>query len=252
MSDGGSAAAQLLGIPRAGGVLLVGDHASNHVPAGIDLGIDAALLNRHIAHDIGVAGVARRLVDAGAVDAAWLGAVSRLVVDCNRDEQAPGAIPAASDGMAIPGNHLSAAQRAERLARFHHRYHAGLDRLIDAAPPACIVSLHSFTPTLASDAAPRPWHVGILYNVDDRLARLAIPAFAALGLTVGDQQPYSGRDLNYTMDRHAEARGIPYLGIEMRQDRVADVPGQRHFAAMIGQIIADCRRHVLGSVADPA
>ena len=233
-----------IGSTVAGGVLLIGDHASNRVPSDINLGIDEGLLATHIALDIGVHEVAQLLVKSGAVDAAILGGVSRLVVDCNRDEHAPGIIPIASDGHAIPGNALSHEAHKARLDRYYHPYHRQIGAHIAAARPAMILSLHSFTPSLASADEPRPWDIGILYNDDDRLARVAIPAFAVLGLTVGDQLPYSGKLLNYTMNRHAEAAGIPYLGIEMRQDRAADATGQARFADMIGQIVTQCR-HIL-------
>lgn len=238
-----------IGVPRAGGVLLVGDHASNRVPADVDLGIDPALLNEHIAWDIGVAVVGELLVASGAVDAAILGGVSRLVVDCNRDEHAPGIIPIASDGHAVPGNALDAEAHRVRLDRFYVPYHAHIAATLAASRPAMILSLHSFTPSLAShpDEA-RPWQIGILYNDDDRLARVAIPAFEALGLTIGDQLPYSGKLLNHTMNVHAEADGIPYLGIEMRQDEVSDEVGQMTIADSITQTIAQCR-HYLASLA---
>ncbi|MGV7120624.1 N-formylglutamate amidohydrolase [Sphingopyxis sp. 550A] len=220
-----------LGAPRAGGVLLIGDHASAHVPEDIDLGIDPALLRNHIAIDIGVAEVAALLVEAAAVDAAILGGVSRLVVDCNRDEDSPGAIPIASDGHAIPGNALDHDGREARLARFFRPYHDHIAATIAAHRPAMILSLHSFTPSLASDPdQARPWQVGVLYNEDDRLAGPAIAALRGEGLIVGDQLPYSGKLLNATMNRHAEANAIPYVGIEMRQDLVGDAAGQVLFA----------------------
>ncbi|UKK86386.1 N-formylglutamate amidohydrolase [Sphingopyxis sp. BSN-002] len=232
-----------LGEPRAGGVLLIGDHASAHVPDDIDLGIDAALLREHIAIDIGVAEVAELLVESGAVDAAILGGVSRLVVDCNRDEDAPGAVSVASDGHAIPGNALDHDGREARMARFFRPYHDHIAATIAAHRPAMILSLHSFTPSLASDPEQaRPWHVGVLYNEDDRLAAPAIAALAGEGLTVGDQLPYSGKLLNATMNRHAEANFIPYVGIEMRQDLVGDAAGQRRFA---GQLSRMCNKLAL-------
>jgi predicted N-formylglutamate amidohydrolase len=226
-----------LGTARAGGVLLIGDHASAHVPEDIDLGIEAALLANHIAIDIGVAEVAALLVEAGAVDAAILGGVSRLVVDCNRDEDAPGAIPIASDGHAIPGNALDHERREARMARFFRPYHDHIAGVIAAHRPAMILSLHSFTPLLASDPdQTRPWQVGVLYNEDDRLAGAAIAALQGEGLTVGDQLPYSGKLLNATMNRHAEANAIPYVGIEMRQDLVGDAAGQALFAERLARM----------------
>jgi predicted N-formylglutamate amidohydrolase len=233
-----------IGEPRTGGILLIGDHASNHVPDDIDLGIDPALLDQHIAWDIGVAAVAEQLVTTHAIDAAILGGVSRLVVDCNRDEHAPGIIPIASDGHAIPGNALSHDAHRARLERFYFPYHAHLAATLAAARPAMILSLHSFTPALASHPEPRPWHIGILYNEDDRLARIAIPAFEARRLIVGDQLPYSGKLLNYTMNIHAEANAIPYLGIEMRQDCVVDAAGQQAMTAHIAHVLRLCTAHL--------
>lgn len=236
-----------LGTPRAGGVLLIGDHASNHVPADIDLGIDPALLNEHIAIDIGVTEVAALLVEAGAVDAAILGGVSRLVVDCNRDEEAPGALPIASDGHAIPGNALDHDGREARMARFFRPYHAHIAATVAAHRPAMILSLHSFTPSLASDPEQaRPWQVGVLYNEDDRLAGPAIAALEGEELIVGDQLPYSGKLLNATMNRHAEANGVPYVGIEMRQDLVGDAAGQALFAERLARMCNKLALYIAG------
>ncbi len=233
-----------IGNPTAGGVLIIADHASNFVPPDIDLGIAPELLRTHIALDIGVAEVARLLVDRKAADCAILGGVSRLVVDYNRDPSAPGTVPLSSDGTDIPGNDLPAEARAVRISDYHLHYHDEIAQLCAHARPAMILSLHSFTPALATSDAPRPWDIGVLYNQDDRLARLAIPALAAHGLNVGDQLPYSGKVLNYTMNRHAEGNGIPYLGLEMRQDRVRNAKGQAEYADIILHILEKCRNHL--------
>ncbi|VWX52006.1 N-formylglutamate amidohydrolase [Novosphingobium sp. 9U] len=233
---------RLLGQPRSGGVLVVADHASNRVPDGVDLGIAPELLEQHIAVDIGVAGVAERMARPGF--AAYLANVSRLVCDFNRDPDAPGILPQVSDGHLIPGNALSAEDRAERMMRFFEPYHSGLAAVLEATPPALILSLHSFTPSLASDPTQqRPWHVGVLYNEDDRAARLAISLLEAEGLIVGDQQPYSGKILNATMNRHAEAQGRLYLGIEVRQDQIGDAPGQAAWAERLGRITQAVAHH---------
>lgn len=230
MSD----AYRVLGLADAP-VLIVGDHASNRVPPGIDLGINPRHLTEHVAIDIGVAAVAERLV-AGGGCRAILANVSRLVIDFNREPEAPGLIPTASDGIPIPGN--AGANVADRLARFYHPYHAKVEELAGAMPTPFILSLHSFTPSLASrPEEQRPWHIGVLYNQDERTAPQAIALLQGLGLTVGDQLPYSGRLLNATMNRHAEAHGRPYLGIEMRQDLVADAEGQAHFANHLRAVI---------------
>ena len=226
---------RLIGQPRFGGLLVVSDHASNHVPEDIALGIDPALLTQHMALDIGVAEVGALMAERPAI-AAFQCAVSRLVCDVNRNEDAPGAVPEFSDGHAIPGNHLTQSARSARIARFHAPYHAALDRVVGEAPPQLILSLHSFTPALATCDKPRPWQVGVLYNRDDRAARRAIPLLEAEGLCVGDQQPYSGVELNYTMNRHAEAEGRAYLGIEIRQDEIDHPAGQQRWAERLGRI----------------
>jgi predicted N-formylglutamate amidohydrolase len=224
------------GVPRPGGILIVSDHASNRVPDDIDLGIDPALLNEHVAIDIGVAGVARRMVERPGV-AAFLANASRLVCDCNREEDSPAVVPHASDCHAIPGNLFDVEGREERLERFYRPYHNALAALLERAPPRLIVSLHSFTPSLASKPEEqRPWHCGVLYNQDERGARLAIPLFETEGLIVGDQQPYSGKLLNATMNRHAEEHGRPYFGIEIRQDLVGDDAGQAEWAERLARI----------------
>ena len=219
---------RLLGTPQPGGILVVSDHASNRVPQDIDLGIEPELLQLHIAIDIGVAGIAERMIGPGT--AAWLGNVSRLVCDYNRKHDVPGMMPEVSDGHAIPGNVLTPEQRQARVDRFFDPYHAGLAALLEQTPPALILSLHSFTPGLATCDKPRPWQVGVLYNQDERAARVAIPWLEAQGLVVGDQQPYSGKLLNASMNRHAELNGLPYLSIEVRQDLIADEAGQAEWA----------------------
>lgn len=226
----------IVGEPRKGGILIVADHASNRVPEDIDLGIEPALLQEHVAIDIGVAEVAERMA-ARLGTAAFLGNVSRLVCDFNREEDAPAVIPHASDGHDIPGNLFDIAEREERLARFHRPYHEALASALHEAEPALILSLHSFTPSLKSRPQElRPWQVGVLYNEDDRAARRAIPLLEAESLIVGDQQPYSGKLLNATMNRHAEAEGRPYLGIEVRQDQIADAAGQALWAERLGRV----------------
>ncbi|NML11667.1 N-formylglutamate amidohydrolase [Sphingobium sp. AR-3-1] len=220
-------------------LLIVGDHASAHVPEDIDLGIDPALLGNHIAIDIGVAEVSGLLAaQLGAT--AILGGVSRLVIDLNREEDAPGLLPVMSDGHAIPGNRD--ADLGARMMRFHHPYHHRVATLLERMTSPFILSVHSFTPQLASDPGQqRPWDIGVLYNQDDRAARIAIPLLEAAGLRVGDQLPYAGTVLNATMNRHAEANGIPYLGVEMRQDLVGDAAGQARFAAILGPVVLACR-----------
>ncbi len=226
----------ILGQPERGGILVVCDHASNHVPEEIDLGIDSRLLSQHIAYDIGVTGVATFLVELSGC-AAFLATNSRLVVDLNRYPDDASAVPVASDGIDIPGNHLDAASRAARLGRYFHPYHDRLEDLLHHHPPALILSVHSFTPRLESDPhGHRPWEIGVLYNEHETAANFAIERLEGEGLVVGDQLPYSGKLLNATMNRHAEANDIPYVGVEIRQDLVGTSAGQERFAAILGEM----------------
>lgn len=226
---------RLFGTPRFGGLLVVADHASNHVPADIDLGIEPELLHEHIAIDIGVGGIAEMMA-RNAGTAALLGSVSRLVCDTNRREGDPAAIPEVSDGRAIPGN--IGIDREARLTRFYRPFHAKLTDLLETAPPALVLILHSYTPSLASKPDERrPWHCGLLYDEDARGARAAQPLLEADGLIVGDQLPYSGKQYNAAIERHVENEGRPYLYIEIRQDLIEDAAGQAEWA---GRLIRIC------------
>jgi predicted N-formylglutamate amidohydrolase len=226
----------ILGQPVSGGILVVCDHASNHVPHEIDLGIDPKLLSQHIAYDIGVTGVATFLVELSGC-AAFLATNSRLVVDLNRYPDDSTAIPLVSDGVQIPGNQLDGEGRQTRLDRYFHPYHARLENLLNHNRPSLILSVHSFTPRLESDPhGHRPWEIGVLYNEYEIAANLAIERLEGEGLIVGDQLPYSGKLLNATMNRHAEGNEIPYVGIEIRQDLVRSSEGQERFAAILGEM----------------
>ncbi len=227
---------EIVGEPQKGGILVVCDHASNHVPSDINLGIDLWLLDQHIAWDIGVAAVAQFLVSLSDC-AAFLATHSRLVTDLNRYPTDDSAIPTKSDGVEIPGNHLDVAQRRARLDQFFHPYHAGLTDVLHRHRPDLILSIHSFTPRLEADpCAARPWEIGVLYNDHDSAAMIAIDYLAGEGLIVGDQLPYSGKHLNATMNRHAEANDIPYVGVEIRQDLITDEAGQERFAALLAEM----------------
>lgn len=219
-------------------LLLLCDHASNFVPADIDLGIDPALLDLHIAIDIGAAPLTRSL--AARLDApAILGTVSRLVLDLHREPDHPNLIPHYSDGHDIAGNlHI---EREERLARFHTPYHAFIESRIHAVRPAMILSIHSFTPRLERGGSERPWEVGILYNEDDRAARPAIDWLKGQGLTVGDNEPYSGKLLNATLNRHAEANGIASIAVEVRNDLIRDDAGVTRWTEILAGLAGELR-----------
>lgn len=241
------AAEYLPGAP--GRLLIIADHASNVVPAEIALGVSASDFQKHIAWDIGTAALARSL--SAALNApAILATASRLVADCNRAPEDGGAIPPASDGIPVPGNALSADARRARLAAWHEPYHVAITDALDRLEPRLLVSVHSFTPCLASrPEEARPWHVALLHNRDDRAARIAMRVLAAEGFTVGDNQPYSGAVYGYTTDRHAEARGLPYLTFEIRQDLLADEGAIAAWTQRLGRVICIVESELLEVIA---
>ncbi len=219
--------------------LLVCEHAGRAVPAALgDLGgVPAAEMDRHIAFDIGAEGLTRRLSERlGAT--AILQPYSRLVIDCNRPQRAPDLIPAASDGTPIPANAaLTEADRAARLAAIHAPFHAAISGTLDGRRPApAPVALHSFTPRLAAGGPDRPWHAGFCCNRDDRLARALLAEVARLepGLRLALNEPYPVDDLgDFTVPVHGEARGLPHVLVEVRNDLIADTPGQARWAGLL-------------------
>ena len=233
-------------IVNAGGaapLVFVCDHASNRVPRALrHLGLAPAPLREHIAWDIGAAEVARRLSRRFDAPLA-LTAYSRLVIDCNRALNDPSSIPAESDGIAVPGNRgLSQGERLLRAETLFKPYHDAVARLIahktaHAAPPA-VVSIHSFTPVYQKTR--RPWHVGVLWNEDRRIALPLLDAFRREAeLMVGDNEPYSARDgVGYTIVTHAERAGLAHVAIEIRQDMIATIAGIEHWAGIAGNAFA--------------
>jgi predicted N-formylglutamate amidohydrolase len=209
----------------AADVLLICDHASNRIPPGYDdLGLAPELLQRHIAWDIGAADVTRRIsqsIDCPAI----LSGYSRLFVDVNRQAGNPGWMPEVSDHIEVPGNRgLDEAEIARRKSVWYDPYHAAVERLVDGfltrdVVPA-IYSIHSFTPIM--DGFERPWHVGVLWNLDSRLALPLSSALSAFpGAVIGDNEPYAGSDPSgYSIHIHGEERGVPVVAVEVRQDLI--------------------------------
>jgi predicted N-formylglutamate amidohydrolase len=229
------------------GVILLCDHASNAVPPDLgDLGVPPEQFKRHIAYDIGAAAVTRGL--ARRLNApALLTTFSRLVIDPNRGRDDPTLIMRLSDGAVVPGNrHVDAAETARRIARFYDPYDAAIDAEVERAmaegvTPA-IVAVHSFTPRWRGH--PRPWHVGMLWDADQRLARPLLEGLEAEGgLVVGDNEPYDGALAGDTLDRHATRRGLANALIEIRQDLIADEAGAEawaeRFARLLRPLLAD-------------
>jgi predicted N-formylglutamate amidohydrolase len=224
--------------------LLTADHYGRLIPRALgDLGVPADELTRHIAWDIGIAGVAEALskqLDAHLIAQRY----SRLVIDCNRPPGAPSSIPVMSEATRIPGNEALAPGAAEaRQAAIFDPYHHRIAEVIDArlrdGRPTVLVALHSFTPVYAGVA--RPWHIGTLYHRDTRLPPLLLKLLRAeTDLVVGDNEPYAVSDeTDYGIPVHGEARGLMNTGIEIRQDLIADPAGQQQWADRLARIFGE-------------
>jgi predicted N-formylglutamate amidohydrolase len=241
--------AAFLEIPGTGrsSFIVLADHAGARIPRKLaNLGLPPAELVRHIAWDIGVLGVARQVAEA--IEAPLLAQnYSRLVIDCNRDPKVPSSIAPISETREIPGNQdLTTVEIAARRAEIFDPYHRRITQIIDArlaaGQPTIVVAQHTMTDVYKG--VRREMHAAILYNRDRRFAGLMLQILRReAGLIVADNEPYFVSDAtDYTIPHHAEARALPYVEIEIRQDLVRDEAGQREWAARIARALKDAER----------
>ncbi len=225
--------------------LLVGDHASRAFPKNMmQLGLDEVVMDQHVTWDIGTNALIHRLskqLDAPAILAGY----SRLIVDTNRSLEDPTAIPVMSDGILIPGNQgLTDDDRALRVQSFYQPYRDAIEDVLNSfrhrgITPA-FIAIHSFTPEMGGFR--RPWHIGVLWDVDPRLP---LPLMEKLNarpdvINVGDNEPYSGRHpADFTIDHHAESAGLPHVSIEVRQDLIDTDPGVERWAGILGDVLEE-------------
>lgn len=238
----------IYGENRPGRWLVTCDHASNRVPdwvGGGSLGIGPADMARHIALDVGAAGLARALGEA--LDSPVICSdFSRLVIDPNRGEDDPTLVMKLYDGTIIPTNrHADAAETERRLDRLYRPYHAAYARMAARHADTVILAVHSFTPCLKG-RVPRPWHVGVLYShLDDRLSR---PLIARLmeqpDLCIGDNEPYAGHLPGDAIDRHALRHGRHNTLIEVRNDLIATPQHQAAWAERLSLILSAVLREI--------
>jgi predicted N-formylglutamate amidohydrolase len=221
--------------------LVLVDHASNAVPAEMaGLGLPSFELERHIGYDIGA-------LEAGRAMAEALGAtlihttVSRLVIDPNRGEDDPTLVMRIADGAIVPGNaYIGADEVARRLDKWYRPYHDVIEQRINAALAAgvvpVIIAMHSFT--AAWKGVPRPWHVGVLWDLDDRIAHPLIDRLALdSALVVGDNEPYDGALRGDTCYRHGTARGLAHVLIEVRQDLIGTDADARAWGLRLADVL---------------
>lgn len=232
-------------------VLLVCDHASKAFPRAMNqLGVADWVLDKHVACDIGAAMVTRYLADH--LDApAVLAGYSRLIVDLNRQTHSDSAFIKVSDGIAIPGNlDIGEEEKAERVAAFFTPYHDAISRQLDAfeargVTPA-FLAIHTCTPVF--NRVVRQMHIGIMWDTDPRIPVPLIRNLKSMeGVCVGDNEPYSGRHPHdFTIDHHAEGIGLPYAGVEVRQDLVSDEQGAAKWASVLAEALEDVLADVVG------
>ncbi|NNK77376.1 MAG: N-formylglutamate amidohydrolase [Litoreibacter sp.] len=236
---------KITGADRPGRIVLVCDHATNTVPTSVNggcLGLHDKDMDRHIAYDIGAAGVVRHLaeiLDGSAVFSNF----SRLVIDPNRGEDDPTLLMRLYDGSIIPGNrHADHVERTRRLDAFHRPYHRGLADVVSARKDPVIVSIHSFTPQLRGRPM-RPWQVGILYADDKRLSGPLLDILSReQDLTVGDNEPYSGALAGDTMATHGLRHGRAHVLIELRNDLISTESQQLGWAVRLAPMIEQAVR----------
>ena len=240
--DGLSMAFTISGENRPGRWLVTCDHATNRVPDELSgsLGISEADMARHIAYDVGAAGLARAL--GAALDSPVICSdFSRLVIDPNRGEEDPTLVMKLYDGTIIPANrHVDALETERRLNSLYRPYHAAYARLAARQPDTVIVAIHSFTPCLKG-RLPRPWHVGVLYShLDARLSKPLISRLQAeADLCVGDNEPYAGHLPGDAIDKHALQPGRHNTLIELRNDLIGTETQQQAWAQRLAPILVE-------------
>ena len=236
-------------------IVLVCEHASKYIPAGLrHLGLSTADREAHIAWDIGAEAVARRLsqrLDAALV----LQRYSRLVYDCNRPPSSLGAMPAMSELTQIPGNAgLSEEQRRARTDQIYRPFHATVSDVVDARRQAgatpVLVTIHSFTATYKGQV--RHLDLGILHDSDSRLAD-AMLGVARNGKEYSARRndPYGPEDgVTHTLNLHRGNDELLNVMLEVRNDLIADESGQIEWAERLAVLLIQALQSIGGQAAD--
>jgi predicted N-formylglutamate amidohydrolase len=222
---------------------IAADHAGRIIPRGLgNLGLSASELDTHVAWDIGIGGVSQHL--AAYLDAFFIAQTySRLVIDCNRPLSASSSIVQQSEYTVVPGNaHLTAREAEARALAIFHPYHDRIDTELErrelAGQPTIFIAMHSFTPRFKG--FDRPWHIGVLYNREKRLALPLLNLLRREGLEVGDNQPYFvSDDTDYAIPRYGEGRGNLCVELEVRQDLIATEAQQARWGDLLARVLRD-------------
>jgi predicted N-formylglutamate amidohydrolase len=222
------------------------DHAGRRIPKRLgNLGLPPAELERHTAWDLGALGVAMKvstILDAHLVAQEY----SRLVIDCNRTPGSETSIPRTAETLEVPSNlSLSedeiTARRSEIFEPYHARLRAVLSERRAARQPTVLVTQHTMTDILKG--VRREMHAAVLYDHDRRFAAIVLEMLRRnQGLTIAENEPYLVQLTHYTVPHHAEAQGLPYVELEIRQDLVTEEAGQAEWAPRIARALEDAER----------
>ncbi|MDH5621454.1 MAG: N-formylglutamate amidohydrolase [Gammaproteobacteria bacterium] len=229
-------------------LLLVCDHASCRFPKSLgDMGLDPFARRCHLAVDIGAGPLTESLAASLGVTAV-LAQYSRLIVDCNRELMDPSAFLEYGDGIVVPGNrNLHQNDKDLRARMIYYPYHDAVDRQVrrlqDLGSPPAFIAIHSFTPVMNGE--PRLWEFGVLWDTDQRLRDIFLNDLREAGYLVGDNEPYSGKaPQDFTIDHHAEAKSLPHIGLEVRQDLIDGKAGVEKIASLLHKIIESIPRRL--------
>ncbi|MBL4739418.1 MAG: N-formylglutamate amidohydrolase [Sneathiella sp.] len=234
---------KIMNAESASPIFLIADHASRHIPEEFGtLGIDdPALLRRHVAWDIGIEDVTSRMSEKLRAPAIF-STFSRLLIDPNRYNDDPAAMPVESDGVRVPANEgLKKADKQKRIDQYFTPYHdqvtALLDQMVKNHAEPLVISMHSFTPVM--NGFERPWHIGVLWADDNRISAPMLEILRKNpALVVGDNEPYSAQEpYGYTMNTHGTDRGIPHVVIEIRQDLIDTHHGAELWSNLMVDVI---------------
>jgi predicted N-formylglutamate amidohydrolase len=223
------------------GMMIVADHAMRHMPLEYGrLGLPDREFDRHIAYDIGVEGVVRHLAHITGAPAI-MARYSRLLIDPNRGEDDPTLVRQIYDGAVIPGNYpLYADELHRRIEAYFRPFRRAVGEIAATiesrtGAAAMILSIHSFTPRMGN--RPRPWHVGLLWDMDKRLfKKLEEGLKTDSSLIIGDNEPYDGALKGDTLHEHGTIKGRAHVLIEIRQDLIASGTGQKAWAERLAPL----------------
>lgn len=235
--------------------VIVCDHASNRIPARYgDLGLSHTERLSHIAWDPGALSVSRALSDL--LDAPLVqSTVSRLIIDCNRDLDAPDLIWTLSETTRIAANeHLDAEERQYRIDHFHRPYHASIETLLEsrrhAGRETILICMHSFTPVYHGTR--RPWPIGLIHGLDTGYTAALYDALKAddPSLNVGWNEPYAALNgVTLTLERHGDGRGLQATMIEIRHDEILEPAGVTAWSTRLAHCLETARVARKGAMA---